>query len=28
MEATESRVPIGLVEVITSNVLRSPPWLG
>ena len=27
-EATEPRVPLGWVEVITSNVLRSPPWLG
>jgi hypothetical protein len=24
-EATEPRVPRGLIEVITSNVLRSPP---
>ena len=27
-EATEPRVPLGYVEVITSNVLQSPPWLG
>jgi hypothetical protein len=24
-EATEPRVPFGQVEVITSNILRSPP---
>ena len=28
MEATEPRVPFGKVEVITSKILRSPPWLG
>ena len=27
-EATEPRVPLGYVEVITPKVLRSPPWLG
>ena len=27
-EATELRVPFGKGEVITSNILRSPPWLG
>jgi hypothetical protein len=27
-EATEPRVPLGYAEVITSNVLRSPRWLG
>jgi len=27
-EATEPKVLLGQVEVITSNVLRSPPWLG
>ena len=27
-EATESRVPLGKVEVITSKILRSPSWLG
>ena len=27
-EATEPRVPFGKVEVITSKMLRSPPWLG
>jgi hypothetical protein len=27
-EATEPRVPFGKVEVITSKILRSPPWLG
>jgi hypothetical protein len=27
-EVTESRIPFGKVEVITSNILRSPPWLG
>jgi hypothetical protein len=26
-EATEPRVPFGKVEVITSKILRSPPWL-
>ena len=26
-KATEPRVPSGKVQVITSNVLRSPPWL-
>jgi hypothetical protein len=27
-EATELRVPRDKVEVMTSKVLRSPPWLG
>ena len=27
-EATELRVPFGKVEVITSEILRSPPWFG
>jgi len=27
MEATEPVMPIGKVEIITSKVLRSPPWL-
>jgi hypothetical protein len=27
-DATEPRVPLGKVEIITSNVLRSPPWFG
>jgi hypothetical protein len=27
-EVTEQMVPFGKVEVITSNMLRSPPWLG
>ncbi len=27
-EATEPRVPISYVEVITSKVVRSSPWLG
>jgi hypothetical protein len=27
-EATESRIPLGKVEVITSKSLRWPPWLG
>ena len=27
-EATEPRVPICYVEIIISNVLRSPPWPG
>ena len=27
-EATETRVPLGKGEVITSKMLRSPPWLG
>ena len=27
-EDTEPRVPFGKVEVITSKILRSPPWLG
>ena len=27
-EATEPRVPFSKVEVITSKMLRSPPWLG
>ena len=27
-EATESRIPFGKVEVITSNILWSPLWLG
>jgi hypothetical protein len=27
-EATETRVPVGKVEVITSKMLRSPPFLG
>ena len=27
-EATEPRVPLSYVEVITSKVLRLPPWLG
>jgi hypothetical protein len=26
-EATKPRVPFGKVEVITSKILRSPPWL-
>jgi hypothetical protein len=26
-EATQSRVPFGKVEVITSKILLSPPWL-
>jgi len=26
--AAESRVPLGKVEVITSKILWSPPWLG
>ena len=26
-EATQPRVPFGKVEVITSKILRSPPWL-
>ena len=27
-EATEPRVPLDYIEVITSKVLRSPPWYG
>ena len=27
-EVTEPMVPFGKVEIITSNMLRSPPWLG
>jgi hypothetical protein len=27
-EATETRVPFGKVEVITSKMLRLPPWRG
>ena len=27
-EDTEPRVPFDKVEVITSKILRSPPWLG
>jgi hypothetical protein len=27
-EAAEPRTPFGKVEVITSKILRSPPWLG
>ena len=28
LEATEPKVPLSYVEVITSKVLWSPPWLG
>jgi hypothetical protein len=28
LEATEQRIPLSYVEVITSKVLWSPPWLG
>jgi hypothetical protein len=27
-EATETRDPVGKGEIITSKMLRSPPWLG
>ena len=27
-EATETRIPFGKGEIITSKMLRSPPWHG